>query len=1313
VPGQSPQSATVVQITNPDQTFDRIYFLGTSGTDSGWRVGLPFLVESYDIGGSIPQRQVVTTWTQDDETSLFVINPRVSETNVYDTSGNRKRTETVYQPHVLGNGMTCQLPEDIREYDANASSVLRTTRTVYEDNAAYLSRRIIGLPKHRSVYEGLAPSGILRSKLEFIYDTGSIEGTEVPAQHDNANYSASFVVGRGNLTSVLRYDVENQTQFTTTTYKYNRAGSLVSSKDALGHEVMFIYTDAFATNAGPTEANPLDPERPFKTLAYPTEVKDPDGYSTKLRYNYDFGALTWRQTPLPNVTTNTPGPVQTFSYDVIGRPIRTTTLTNNAFTRYIYGPNYVETFSSINTIVESANEGHRLVVFDGFGRTIASASDHPNSTGGFSAQLTLYDRMGRVQKQSNPTETSIPVTANPINPTQFAPLGDDALPNGGWNYVQQTYDWKGRPLVTTNQDGTTKTAEYTGCGCAGGEVVTLTDEGTIDGGVPKRRQQKIYSDVLGRVVKTEVLNWQNGAPYSTTVNTYNARDQVTQITEYAGLGGSSTYQDTTMTYDGYGRLLSEHRPEQDVGTSTTYAYNADDTVLSVTDARGAAATYAYNGRHLTTGVTYSASGGISIPAPVTYGYDAASNRSWMNENGLRRVTYHYTMLSLMDWEDRQFPGLSGVYRLSYDYNLVGQIKTITDPTNSAINYARDSAGRVMGVTGTPYGTGGINGAPYIEISQYASNLKYRAWGSLRSLTYGNQMTLSQEFDRRLRLSSFLVGGMTLPPNAPPGWETRLRSSTFQYYDDGSLRASLDNLGNVMDRAYSYDHVNRAKEAYSGSEALDFLNGTNSGPPTGTYRQSYQFDPFGNMTSRTNRFWSQTDTFTATFSNKRRQGSNFTYDADGNLTHDADLEYTYDAAGRSASIFNPATNKTISPVYDGDSQVVNRTEIEGTSTSLNFFQLRSTVMGGTVTTELDSQGQKRKGFVYCNGQLIARQEHLWIVWQHDDPFTGARAGSNRDGAGAVDLDPDPMGVDLGSADPYVEPQLWEPPPEGMVGLLPGSGIPSGRCMLDGMSIECRQAGHLLQIGAAEFEHPTTVWDNGSWHFVEFNRKTGEYETRIDEERLDAGGRELIDYLKRKIDSSANHVVRQFGLYYSISQNPQNPAPHEPAAGQTLSQADCDKKIAAIFGGPGAVAATVNEPSTLQHPSAGRDRYDHLAGNGVFHLYTNAQGTEGTVGLYTPSGFIGRPVTGTVYNGPNDPSPGEVNYNYERFTYRGGLQISFVHAGNPGVNRNDRNAMGSVRVGNIAGPGGEGAGYNHTHVNVYLNGKRVDPRSIFCK
>jgi RHS repeat-associated protein len=179
----------------------------------------------------------------------------------------------------------------------------------------------------------------------------------------------------------------------------------------------------------------------------------------------------------------------------------------------------------------------------------------------------------------------------------------------------------------------------------------------------------------------------------------------------------------------------------------------------------------------------------------------------------------------------------------------------------------------------------------------------------------------------------------------------------------------------------------------------------------------------------------------------------------------------------------------------------------------------------------------------------------------------------------------------------------------------------------------------------------------------------------------------------------------------NEGPQNPAPVD-LSHLGPPPPTCDEMLAAIFGGPGAVAATVIEPNTLQHPAAGINRFSHLAGNGTLHLYTNAQGAAATVGLYAPGGFVGRPVTGTVYQGRNDPNPGQVNYNYERFNYPGGLAISFVHVGNPGVNRSDRNAAGSIRVGSIAGPGGAGAGYNHTHVNVYQNGRRVDPRGVFC-
>ncbi len=150
-----------------------------------------------------------------------------------------------------------------------------------------------------------------------------------------------------------------------------------------------------------------------------------------------------------------------------------------------------------------ADELYSIAVVDGAGRVIGAAGNHPGSVGGYSLVNTIYDQIGWAWKQSNPTEVN----------NSWVPSGDDAA---GIYYTQQTYDWKGRPLITTKSDGKTREASYSGCGCAGGEVLTHTDEGTIDNGVPKRRQQKIYSDVLGRTVKTEILNWQGGSIYSAT-----------------------------------------------------------------------------------------------------------------------------------------------------------------------------------------------------------------------------------------------------------------------------------------------------------------------------------------------------------------------------------------------------------------------------------------------------------------------------------------------------------------------------------------------------------------------------------------------------------------------------------------------------------------------------------------------------------------------------------------------------------------------------------------------------------------------------
>jgi YD repeat-containing protein len=166
--------------------------------------------------------------------------------------------------------------------------------------------------------------------------------------------------------------------------------------------------------------------------------------------------------------------------------------------------------------------------------------------------------------------------------------------------------------------------------------------------------------------------------YATTVNTYNARDQLTLVRQFQGNDQSGVYQDTTMSYDGHGRLQSKHVPEQDANNATIWDYNNDDTIHAVTDARGASATYTYNNnRGLVNGIAYSTPSGVTSTANVSFGYDAAGDRTSMTD-GLGSVSYNYDQLSRLTSETRYFSALSssptgGNYGISYQYNLANEV----------------------------------------------------------------------------------------------------------------------------------------------------------------------------------------------------------------------------------------------------------------------------------------------------------------------------------------------------------------------------------------------------------------------------------------------------------------------------------------------------------------------------------------------------------------------------------------------------------------------------------------------------------------
>ena len=195
---------------------------------------------------------------------------------------------------------------------------------------------------------------------------------------------------------------------------------------------------------------------------------------------------------------------------------------------------------------------------DGAGRVRKSRTEHPGSVGGFTGTLNEYDILGQVKRSTVPTE---------IN-TNYEPAGDDAA--RGWLWTSQEYDWKGRTTRTINTDGTDTLASYDGCGCAGGQITTIQgelvprdDQPTVNA----RRTQKIYADTLGRTYKKEFLNW-NGSVYSTTLMNFNGLDQPVSAKQFEGITNSLTFQETKFTYDGFGRLKTQHLPQQQNSNGT-------------------------------------------------------------------------------------------------------------------------------------------------------------------------------------------------------------------------------------------------------------------------------------------------------------------------------------------------------------------------------------------------------------------------------------------------------------------------------------------------------------------------------------------------------------------------------------------------------------------------------------------------------------------------------------------------------------------------------------------------------------------------
>jgi len=1074
--GPNPPNWAWGEVTMPDGTVYKETF-----ATSGWQRGLTTQTETKS--GGVAKKWTVFQWTQDNESVSYRLNPRVIETNVYDDAGNRRRTTIEYTSYGL--------PRDVFEYDAapNVTRVLRRTRIDYNLSASYTDRRIIGLPSAQYVYDGNGyvysggtynnPGEILFSKVTYDYDLGGEFQVHQgpPVRHDTTNYGSGFVQGRGNLNRMRRWDVtdpNNLAKAAENKTGYNTSGSVIFTRDPLNHQTSISFNDSFSDLVN------------HNTFAYPTMVTDADNYSSTVQYNYDFGAVTRTQNPKGAVVTRT--------YDAAGRVDRITNQVNGAYTRYVY-PHYLYHVLSYTTVndLNPANELYSLTLLDGHDRLRAVASENPTSVGQYKAQFNAYDSMGRLWMQSRMVEIY----------SNWHCAGDDqAFGWGAGLWITYTYDWQGRPKVITDQKGKTKEFDYGGCGCAGGDVVTLKDEGQVAGG--NRRQQKIYHDVLGRAVKTQVFEWNGTTVYSTTTNSYNALDQITNIKQQVGEAG--TEQNTVITYDGHGRLKTRQLPiylgnPQSATPYDSYEYYADDTIKKIKDPRDASVEYGYNNRHLVTSITYGAPSGVAATPNVTFGYDEAGNRTSMDD-GPGYVSYGYDTLSRLQSETRAFEGLTGNYQVSYTYNLVGQIKTVTDNRfSTTATYTYNKAGELTGIDGTGYG-----GVSQNNFTASNASIWYRAWGATKQLNYGNGLQINLGYDERLQPTLYRL---------QTGQSQIRDGSDYQYYDDGRVKfasnlvASSPSItpANAFDRAYNYDHVGRLMEASTGPEARGEVLPPSPPPPNNPYKQISAYDVWGNLTGRTNRLWRIYPNDSATYSNDRRQY--WGYDVAGNVVLNPTGNHTYDAAsrqtlltselyivggGQTGHLQQPAIE--IAQSYDGDGLLAKRvetkrteeligggpqTEITTTVTTTYYVNLRA--LGGQVMLELNATGGRRKSYVYAGDARIAEDYELYeggaryIAWKHSNPVTGTLLKSDNSGSVYDRAELDPFGAEVGNADPYYGDELasyFEI--KGNDPLYIDGGDPfdlSGGCELDGLPISCSQLLRKIEVGAVQAQGPTGI------------------------------------------------------------------------------------------------------------------------------------------------------------------------------------------------------------------------------------------------
>jgi RHS repeat-associated protein len=668
-------------------------------------------------------------------------------------------------------------------------------------------------------------------------------------------------------------------------------------------------TSTSVYNANGTVASTTDPKLYTTSYGYssgyagsgPTSVTNPLNQTTSHTYDFDTGLRT--STTDPNIQTSR------FAYNNLWQ-LTSITHPDGGLDSISYQETSTPFTATITKAITTSPSVVNLVkttIFDGLGRV--SQTQLTSDPSGTDYTITTYDGDGRKASVTNPYRT----TSDPT-----------------YGFTTYGYDALNRTVLVTEADGSKVTTSYSG------NSTTVTDEAG--------RTRQSFTNGLGDM--TEVIENPGGLGYVTNYG-YDALDDLTSVAQ----GGS---RNRSFIYDSLKRLTSSGNPETG-GTAApiTYNYDADNNVLTKTDARGITITYSWDKLNRMLSRTYS-----NGDPSVTYSYDSTAcvvvttcynlgHMTAMFDGGGSEAFSYDTMGRL--WGDHRnsnaFVGRTRISKnTSYVYNLDGSLNTLNYPSGHSVVYTMGGAG--LPITGNEEDIA-------LALVQKAT---YTPWGALSGALIGTAIGEAILYNTRLQpcwtyasYTSTLTTTSCTGSNAI-GYITDLKYNFNLGADNGNLVGITNDRNSNRSQTYGYDAVNRVTSAATLSTCT-----------ANCWGLTFGLDEWANLKTATATGTATPFTLAVNTNNQITTGL-FTFDASGNELTDATSTYAWNAESEMK------TGGGVSYLYDGRGN-----RVEKVGTKLYWYG-----QGGQVLDETDTTGSTANAtfseYVYFNGARAVRRDY---------------------------------------------------------------------------------------------------------------------------------------------------------------------------------------------------------------------------------------------------------------------------------------------------------------------------------------------------